>query len=98
MRYKEDWELTKKRFTAFWDGEILDRCCICVKATDNKVAPLLERFRCHNDQDIMRYRTTPELIIEKNRLIMEHTYYAGESFPSVTLDLGASGHAGFTAT
>lgn len=95
MRYKEDWELTKKRFTAFWDGEILDRCCISVKATDNKVAPLLEPFRCHNDQDIMRYRTTPELIIAKNRLLMEHTYYAGESFPSITLDLGASGHAGF---
>ena len=31
MRYKQDWDMAKKRLTAFWDRDILDRCCISVK-------------------------------------------------------------------
>ena len=32
MTFKADWEECKKRFDAFWEGEILDRCCIGVMA------------------------------------------------------------------
>ena len=95
MRYKDDWEQSKQRLTAFWNQEIIDRCCIRVSAPKPGLAPLLERFEPKNKQDIFTYRTTPELMIEKNRIIMEHTYYGGEAFPAISLDLGASGHAGF---
>ena len=32
MYYKEDWEASRKRFEALWQGETLDRCCISVTA------------------------------------------------------------------
>ena len=34
MRYKEDWEKAKARFEAFWNHEIVDRCCISVTSCD----------------------------------------------------------------
>ena len=95
MRYKPDWEEAKKRHTAFWNHDIVDRCCINVRTCDDQLNPLLEQFwrKCNGDTTLVR--TTPELLIEQNRIIMEHTYYGGESFPLANVDLGASGHAGF---
>jgi len=95
MRYKEDWESSKRRFEAFWNGEIIDRCCINLKAGDDKLPALLEPLKPKTKQEYHDQRTSAERTIEMNRLIMEHTYYAGEAFPSMPLDLGASGHAGF---
>ncbi len=95
MRYKPDWEETKKRHTAFWDREILDRCCVSVRAGDKDLDPLLHRFWERNDHDVSRVRTHPELLIEQNRIIMEHTYFGGDAIPLASVDLGASGHAGF---
>jgi len=95
MRYKEDWESAKRRHTAFWNHDLLDRCCISVQVADNKLPGLLERFQPKSAEDYFKFRTDPELLIAKNRLIMEHTYYGGEAFPSVCPNLGAAGHAGF---
>ena len=94
MRYKDDWEITKKRFAAFWDGEILDRCCISVKAFDSRNLTY-EDFIPESDEDRVSYWTDTERIIRRNRRRMEHTYYGGESFPAIFINLGASGHAGF---
>jgi len=96
MRYKKDWEQAKKRLTAWWDGEILDRCCASVivskpMASDGK-------YRTGLPEDAagrIRYWTDPEEIIYRNRRSMENTIYAGEAFPMISLDLGAAGHAGF---
>ena len=30
MKYVNDWDMIKKRFTAWWDGEIIDRCCASI--------------------------------------------------------------------
>ena len=95
MRYKPDWEEAKKRHTAFWNHDIVDRCCINVRTCDEQLNPLLEQFWQRNNRDVAKVRTTPELMIEQNRLIMEHTYYGGDAFPFASVDLGASGHAGF---
>ena len=95
MRYKPDWEEAKKRHTAFWNHDILDRCCISVRTGDEQLNPLLEQFWQRNKHDVKKVRTTPELLIEQNRLCMEHTYYGGDAFPLASVDLGASGHAGF---
>ncbi len=32
MINKDNWDDTKKRYSAFWQGEIVDRCCISVTA------------------------------------------------------------------
>lgn len=95
MRYKENWEQAKQRHTAFWNGEIVDRCCLNVQAGDPALPGLMEQFWEKNNRDVQRVRTEPELQIQLNRLIMEHTYYGADAFPLASLDLGASGHAGF---
>lgn len=95
MRYKEDWELAKKRLTAYWDREIVDRCCISVKVSDPALKPLLEKWKPHNEQEQIQNRTDPDFVIAKNRLVMEHTYYGGEAIPFCPMALGASGHAGY---
>ncbi len=94
MRYKEDWGQARKRLEAFWNGEIIDRCCISVKAFDNRKFSM-ERLVAGDEAERFRYWTDPECIIGRNRRRMENTYYGGEAFPSINLDLGAAGHAGF---
>ena len=94
MRYKSDWEMSRKRFEAYWNGEIVDRCCFSVKAFDHqKFSPI--RLVPGKDEDRFLHWTDPERIIQRNRLLMENTYYGGEAFPCIFLDLGAGGHAGF---
>ena len=95
MRYKEDWEAAKKRHTAFWSGEVIDRCCVNVRCGDSELPRLLDEFWQKNNWDIRLVRMDPERFIQQNRLVMAHTYYGGDAFPLVSLDLGASGHAGF---
>lgn len=93
MRYKEDWEQAKKRLTAFWDQEIIDRCCVSVRAFGTRNP--LERIVPGTDEERFQYWTDPERVIRRNRAFMESTYYGGESFPAIFVDLGAGGHAGF---
>ncbi|MDD7645833.1 MAG: hypothetical protein PUJ35_01130, partial [Ruminococcus bromii] len=94
MRYKKDWDMAKKRLTAFWNRDIIDRCCFSVKVFESGVDPLL-RLVPGTDEERFRYWTDPEAIIRRKRAMMEHTYYGGEAFPCIFLDLGAAGHAGF---
>ena len=96
MRYKADWEKTQARFDAFWNREITDRCCAAVTYTAPPSADEAKLFVRPSDQaGIDRFWTDHEWIIKRNRSTMERTYYAGESFPHIMLDLGAAGHAGF---
>lgn len=94
MLYKEDWEKAKARFEAFWNGEIVDRCCISVSSCDwSKVGDACRIPQ--DDEDRISYWTDAERIIRRGRLCMENTYYGGESFPMLFPNLGAGGHAGF---
>ena len=90
MRYKQDWDMAKKRLTAFWDRDILDRCCISVKVPGQAAQAMPQ-----TDAERLRHWTDPEYIIRRNRAAMEHTYYGGEAFPCIFVNLGAAGHAGF---
>ncbi|MBE5785939.1 MAG: hypothetical protein E7324_00190 [Clostridiales bacterium] len=89
MRYKEDWPKAQQRLTAFWNQEVLDRCCVSIRAQDFSVIPPPDR------SDLFRYWTDPELIIRYNRGMMERSAYLGEAFPCIMLNLGSAGHAGF---
>ena len=95
MQYKSDWEAAKKRLSAFWEHELYDRCCINVRAGDEKLGQLMDEFWEKNNRDIRLVRTDPQRLIEQNRIMFEHTYFGGEALPIANLDLGASGHAGF---
>ena len=94
MRYKPDWDLAKKRLTAFWDCEIVDRCCCAVFAHEKG----FETVRHDPPADPaarLAYWTDPARVISRYRRQMEKTRYAGEAFPQIFVDLGAAGHAGF---
>ena len=96
MRYKTDWDKAQERLTAFWNREIVDRCCAAVTVTDSAHSIGAYKNAMPRDKEgRIRFWTDPELIIKRNRDAMEHSYYAGEAFPLVNLDLGAAGHAGF---
>lgn len=94
MRYKNDWDMAKKRLTAFWNRDIVDRCCVSVKAYEKVDDPIVY-LEPQTDEERVQHWTDPELIIKRNRIRMEHTYYGGEAFPAIFVNLGASGHAGF---
>jgi len=94
MRYKNDWEMARKRLSAFWNQEILDRCCVSVKAMGPTAHPELQHIP-ESDADRLLHWTDPERIIRRGREAMEATYYGGESFPALFVNLGAGGHAGF---
>lgn len=94
MRYKEDWEASRKRLEAFWHQEVLDRCCAAVYVYENG-AKAPERVVPGDDAERLAYWTDPTRVIERERRRMENTYFGGEAFPSIFVDLGAAGHAGF---
>ena len=82
MRYKNDWDMAKKRLTAFWNRDIVDRCCVSVKAYEKVDDPIVY-LEPQTDEERVQHWTDPELIIKRNRIRMEHTYYGGEAFPAI---------------
>ncbi|MCC8103452.1 MAG: trimethylamine corrinoid protein 2 [Clostridiales bacterium] len=96
MYYKEDWEQAKKRLTALWDREILDRCCISVAAPrDGKTnVHIFAQGECNPDDpaDVEDYWMNPERIWKRNIQRLENAYFGGESLPVVMPNFGTSGH------
>ncbi len=95
MDWVSDWGATRRRFQAFWRQEVADRCMIAVtapaegappRATGDRAAVALER----------RW-TDGEYILKQNLRRFEETYFAGDAFPQIWLNLGASGHAAYFA-
>ena len=93
MLYKPDWDMTKKRFEAFWNREILDRCMVAVTA--RKDHPVTSEYPPLPSADLVARWTDPDYIIPSRRRGFEKMYYGGDAFPVIQLNLGASGHAGF---
>ena len=89
-----DFDRIKERMTVLWDHEILDRCCVSVVYEEQAEKEAIDAFPA-SDEDRMKYWTDPEIVLKRNRRHMEHTYYAGDAFPLVSLNLGPAGHAGF---
>ena len=97
MDYIADWDRRKERLSAFWENEIIDRCCVAItapKKTNNGKLDDLFRLPA-SKEDKLIYWTDGEAILKRNRALMENTLYLGESYPHINLNLGASGHAGF---
>jgi len=106
--YKEDWDLAKKRMLAFWNHEIIDRCCVGVHAArkTSKLPPFPEQqwgpwtggLELLDDDDyesIKKWWVDPEQ--NYNRMItwFENTYFGGEAIPCTYVNWGAMVMAGF---
>ncbi len=86
---RKRWEMSRKRFEAYWNHEIMDRCLISITALKDGGKRVPPVFR---DE---KYFTTPEIIIDHKRKCFQETYFCGEAYPIILHDLGAGGHAGF---
>lgn len=93
MRYKENWPASKARLSAFWEREIVDRCCFAVVSGRTRG----ERRVPGDAAERLRHWTDPEDIIRRYRDNFENTFFGGEAIPQIFVDLGAGGHAGFFA-
>jgi hypothetical protein len=80
MRYKTNWEETRRRLTALWNGEAPDRPCIAVMAPSGRAVPAPDA----PDQPWRRW-LDPEWVPADVRARMENTLWGGEALPSYLL-------------
>ncbi|MCK9479617.1 MAG: hypothetical protein M0R40_09015 [Firmicutes bacterium] len=91
--YKEDWDSAKKRFDAFWKGEILDRCVIGVLAPRDK--PFDSKNMRNEAGDFLQQWTDSEFRMEKLICECSRTFFGGEAYPSFWNNVGPGIVAGF---
>jgi len=76
IKYKPEWEKVQERYRAFWNLEIIDRCCISITAplsSEKRTAPVREHIR-----DMW---TDFRFFDEYNSFVLGNRYFAGESLP-----------------
>ena len=72
MEFKNDWERAKERFCAFWQGELVDRCCFAVTAWKDGKA--VEYPFPKEAEACRRHWMDEEYIIQRNENIMRASY------------------------
>jgi hypothetical protein len=80
----EDWDGVKKRFEAWWQGEIFDRPLLAVTAPRRQTpqqdpSPAVETVL--TDQEIKAQWTDIDVMIQRQEQILAHTYYGAEAIP-----------------
>ncbi len=96
MLYKPDWDKAGKRFEAFWENEIVDRCCLAVTAPKagsdwSKYFEKydVERFQDTDGDSIKAWWCDPEENLKRNEFIFANTFYGGEALPIAFTNWGA---------
>ena len=77
LLYKPDWEKVKERYKAWWNHEIVDRCCISVTAPKGGVLKGNPPTR-NNIEDLW---TDFSYFHEINEYHHKHTFFGGEALP-----------------
>jgi len=107
VKYKDDWPIARKRLEAFWQREIIDRCCVGVLSP--RKTSRLPKFPhlTHgpwlggldelegNQMEIAKWWTDPEQNYARMKLWFENTYFGGEAVPATYLNWGASAGCAF---
>ena len=94
MLYKENWEAAKKRLEALWSNEIIDRCCVAIRAPKNNVKNRTGLYiKPAEHEELVKYHTDPEYVLSRNIVEFESTYYGGEALPVLNPTWGDSGYA-----
>lgn len=94
MKFKDDWSKAKERLTAFWENELIDRCCLSVVAPRDG-AVYEEPVLPESMEDKIKWWSDMDVRVKLARTHIEKTYYGGEAFPQAFTYFGAAGHAGF---
>jgi hypothetical protein len=108
MHYKSDWEQAKKRIEAFWQNELVDRCCVAVLAPrkTSKLPPFpelqwgpwlggLESISDDDQNSIRKWWVDPEANYLRMMTWFENTYFGGEAIPATYVNWGAMPLASF---
>jgi hypothetical protein len=80
MKYKPDWEDAKKRLTALWNHEVLDRPCIAVTAPNGKNGDPPPPPAAPQQKWL-----DPDWVCKDIYARLENTWWGGEAVPSYLL-------------
>ena len=93
MLYKDDWEEARRHLEAWWAGSCLDRAAIRIGAPRKQ--PLPGDPAPPAPADLMTRWTDPEYRVAAHDHAFRHTFYGGESIPSLWVNLGPGVMAGY---
>ena len=91
MDFMEDWEKTKKRFSAFWEGEILDRCMIAAASVKDGINWPEHPFP-HDIKEQESWWFDGERVFKRQWDFINKMAYYGDAFPYLNLNTGTAGH------
>jgi len=88
----KDWEKTKARMEAFWEREIVDRCCLRIETRlpGMEEIPFPEDAKGRED-----YWLDGEWLYKRNMNKFEHTYFAADEYANLFTNFGVGSHAAF---
>jgi hypothetical protein len=82
--YKENWDESKRRFEAFWNGSMADRpLVLCAAPKADQGTPPAPPSRIEDTC------TDVDYLLDKFEYFASRTYYGGDSFPHYSPYLGA---------
>ncbi len=96
MLYKDDWDMAKKRFEAFWACDMLDRCCISVTAP--RKVPLDTTVELRVPENLVQQWTDPGQIYRTYEFVFSIGHFAGEALPITSAYLGPGAVAAFVGS
>jgi hypothetical protein len=91
IKYKENWEETKKRFNAFWNREYTDRCCLSMRLWKKDGAEPL--ILPKSEYTLAEKYTDADYFFRVNEYGSKNTIYLAEAIPSALPFFGTAGHA-----
>ena len=89
-----NWDKTKKRFEAFWQGEIIDRCMVSVIAPKKGVRRISRPYPTSREDQLAHW-FDGEVVLKRSLEEIESTYFGGDAMPRIWVNAGSAGHAGF---
>ncbi|MCL2771795.1 MAG: hypothetical protein FWD71_00470 [Oscillospiraceae bacterium] len=96
IKYKENWEETKKRMDAFWNKEYIDRCCLSIKLRKDKSDlsynsdPLV---LSKSEYTLEETRTDSDYIFRHFDHYTKNTIHLAEAIPSLMPGFGVAAQA-----
>lgn len=94
MLYKDDADKARERMKAFFAGEIIDRAVIQVSAPKKGVNPASAWGGWHGWY-LVQHLDEPERVVDEFQKSVEATYFGGEAFPAMFVNLGPGSVAAY---
>jgi hypothetical protein len=90
IKYKENWEETKKRMDAFWNKEYIDRCCLAIKLYNKNPEQLILP---KSDYTTEERRNDVDYVYRTSAHWMKSTIHLAEALPSLMPGFGVAAHS-----